>query len=669
MFERLLIANRGEIACRIIESARGLGVRAIAVYSEADAEARHVRLADEAWAIGPAPAGESYLCGDVIIETARRAGAGAIHPGYGFLSENADFAAACAVAGIAFVGPPPEAIRLAGEKHAARRAMAEAGLPVVPGYDGESRDLRQLATQARLLGYPILVKATAGGGGRGIRRVERETDLAEAIAAARSEARGAFGDDRVLLEKAVSPARHVEVQIFRDAHGSAVHLFERECSIQRRYQKLIEEAPSPAATPELRAALGEAAVRAAEAIGYVGAGTVEFLLDRAGKFHFMEINARLQVEHPVTETIVGIDLVAWQLQTAAGERLPLTQDEISFSGHAVEARLCAEDPARGFMPAAGRIGRLRFPPAGGPAPVRVDTGVSEGDVVTAHYDSLLAKIVVWGADRAAAVRRLAWALSEIELAGPPSNLGYLSAVAAHPDFVSGAYDTGFAARRGGDLLPAREAAPQPALALAALFVLLDRRRRAAAERPASPWTAADGWRLNDDARDEIRLLDGETPVSVGVRETAAGMTLLLPNGEEAKASGALEGADRLRARIGGTALAAGVARRADARGRTLLTVTTSRFSREFALDDPFAGAEEADDAGGGAVAPMPGRIVRAMCRDGERVARGAPLLALEAMKMEHIVSAPADGRVVRLRCAVGEWVDEGSELVEFAPDA
>ena len=666
MFERLLIANRGEIACRIIETARGLGVRAIAVHSEADADARHVRLADEAWAIGPAPAGASYLRGDVIIETARRAGADAIHPGYGFLSENADFAAACADAGIAFVGPPPEAIRLAGDKSAARRAMADAGLPVVPGYDGGSRDLKRLAEQARLLGYPILVKAAAGGGGRGIRPVERELDLTEAIAAARSEAGAAFGDDRVLLEKIVSPARHIEMQIFRDAHGAAVHLFERDCSIQRRYQKLIEEAPSPAATPELRAALGEAAIRAAEAIGYVGAGTVEFLLDRAGKFHFMEINARLQVEHPVTETITGIDLVAWQLLVAAGEPLPLAQDEISFSGHAIEARLCAEDPARDFMPAAGRVARLRFPPPGGPAPIRIDSGVDEGDTVTPHYDSLLAKVIVWGADRAAAARRLAWALAEIELAGLPSNLRWLSAVAAHPEFAAGACDTGFAARRRADLLPQPDAAPPAALALAALFVLLDRRRRAAAESPASPWAAADGWRLNDDARDEILLVDGETTVTVGVRENAAGMTLTLPDGETA-ASGALEGPGRLRARIGGAAIAAGVSVRADARGRTLLAVTTPRFAREFALGDPFAGAEDAADADAGLAAPMPGRIVRAMCREGERVARGAPLVALEAMKIEHVVAAPADGRVVRLRCAVGEWVEEGSELVEFAP--
>ena len=662
MFERILIANRGEIACRIARTARRLGVRTVAVHSDADADARHVALADEAWAIGPAPPAESYLRGEVAIDAARHVGADAIHPGYGFLSENAAFAAACAEAGVAFVGPSPEAIRALGEKDSAKQLMAQAGIPVVRGYHRDTRDLRVLATQARLLGFPVLVKAVAGGGGRGMRRVDREIDLGEAVAAARREAQAAFGDDRVLLEKLIPRPRHVEVQVFGDSHGNVVHLFERDCTVQRRYQKIIEEAPSPAVTPALRAALGEAAVRAARAVGYAGAGTVEFILDEAGEFHFMEMNARLQVEHPVTEMITGLDLVEWQLRVAAGEPLPLAQDDIAFSGHAVEVRLCAEDPARGFLPAAGRIAHFR-PPPDEPGALRTDSGVASGDTVSPHYDSLLAKIVACAPDRESALRRLAHALADTEFAGPPTNLAWLAAAVRHPAFVSGAFDTGFVERSDSELRPEPGPAPGVVLALAALFVLLDRRRSAA----PSPWALADGWRLNADSRDMIHLADGARAVPVPVRETAAGIALTLPDGE-VDVSGELEDGGALRARIGGLAVRATVVRRARAKGGALLTVMVPGLAHDLALEDPLAetGAEDAD--GGRLTAPMPGRITRVLCDEGARVARGAPLLVLEAMKMEHTIGAPAAGRVTRIKFAPGDQVDEGESLIDFTAD-
>ena len=662
MFRRLLIANRGEIACRIARTARAMGMRVVAVHSEADADARHVRLADEARAIGPAPAGDSYLRGDAILEAARAAGADAIHPGYGFLSENAGFAAACAAAGIAFVGPSPEAIRAVGEKDSARRRMAAAGVPVLPGCDEDLRDLRALADRARLIGYPLLAKAVAGGGGRGMRRADSEAGLAEAVAGARREAQAAFGDDRVILEKFVPGARHVEVQAFGDAHGNVVHLFERECSIQRRYQKIVEEAPSPAVGPELRAALGAAAVRAARAVSYVGAGTVEFVVDGEGALHFLEMNARLQVEHPVTEAIVGIDLVEWQLRVAAGEPLPLRQEDIARSGHAVEARICAEDPARGFLPATGRIASFHEPADAGGA-VRLDSGFAAGDVVTAHYDSLLAKLVVRGRDRESAVRRLAAALADTHIAGVAANLDWLRALAAHPVFVSGDYDTGFVDARGAELRTEPAPAPDSALAAAALFALLERRPRA----PRSPWEAGDGWRLNADARDEVLLVDGERRVAVAVRGAGDDMEMTLPGGA-VRVSGALEADGRVRARIGGATLTAEVARVADGGGGARLAVFVQGRAHEIGLADPLASAGGSEDESGGLAAPVPGKVVRLLCEAGARVRRGAPLAVVEAMKTEHTIAAPADGTVTRVEFAVGDWVDEGRSLVEFAAD-
>ncbi len=485
MFSKILIANRGEIACRVLRTARRLGVASVAVYSSVDAQALHVQLADEAIAIGPAQARESYLNCEAVIAAARRAGAEAIHPGYGFLSENADFAAACADAGLVFIGPSVAAIRAMGSKSAAKTLMAAAGIPVVPGYHGEDQSDERLTAEAALIGYPVLLKAVAGGGGKGMRVVESAGDMPACLAAARRESRAAFGDDRMLVEKYLRQPRHLEVQVFGDMHGGLVHLFERDCSIQRRHQKVVEEAPAPGFSAEQRAALGALGVAAARAVHYSGAGTVEFIAGPDGQCFFMEMNTRLQVEHPVTEFITGLDLVEWQLRVAAGEPLPLTQEQISLSGHAIEVRLCAEDPARDFLPAAGVLQLLKFP-AEVPG-IRVDTGVQAGDSVTIHYDSLLAKLIVHGADRPAALRRLQAALRDTQVAGVRTNLDFLAALVSHPVFVAGAVDTGFIAAHRAELMQPEGI---PAVAV------------------GDPWAHADGWRLNGPA--EFRAVRDQT---------------------------------------------------------------------------------------------------------------------------------------------------------------
>ena len=476
MFKKILIANRGEIACRVLRTTRRLGIASVAVYSSVDAQALHVQLADEAVAIGPAPARASYLNVEALIAAARRTGAEAIHPGYGFLSENADFAAACADAGVVFIGPSVAAIRAMGSKSAAKTLMTAAGIPVVPGYHGEDQSDERLKSEAALIGYPVLLKAVAGGGGKGMRVVGAAGEMPACLAAARRESRAAFGDDRMLVEKYLLQPRHLEVQVFGDTHGGLVHLFERDCSIQRRHQKVLEEAPAPGFSAGQRAALGELAVAAARAVHYSGAGTVEFIAGPDGQCFFMEMNTRLQVEHPVTECITGLDLVEWQLRVAAGEPLPLTQREISLSGHAIEVRLCAEDPARDFLPAAGVLRVLRFPDEG--PGIRVDAGVQAGDTVTIHYDSLLAKLIVHGPDRAAALRRLQAALRDTQVAGVRTNRDFLAALAAHPLFAAGAVDTGFIATHWAELMQP-EGTP--------------------AATTADPWGQADGWRLNGPA--------------------------------------------------------------------------------------------------------------------------------------------------------------------------
>jgi 3-methylcrotonyl-CoA carboxylase alpha subunit len=663
----LLIANRGEIACRVIATARRLGLRTVAVYSEADAGALHTALADEAHAIGPAPARASYLNGAAILEAARRSGADAVHPGYGFLSENADFAAACAAAGVIFVGPPPAAIRAMGSKSAAKALMAKAGVPLVPGYHGADQDPAALAKAATAIGYPVLIKASAGGGGRGMRVVERAGDLEDALAAARREAEAAFGDPQLLIEKYLTRPRHIEVQVFADSRGNCIHLFERDCSIQRRYQKVIEEAPAPGMTAERRARIGAAAVAAARAVGYVGAGTVEFIAPSdADAFYFMEMNTRLQVEHPVTEAISGLDLVEWQLRVAEGAALPLTQDAVRMHGHAIEARLYAEDPARDFLPQPGRLEHVRFPTGAG---VRVDTGVRPGAVVPRDYDAMIAKLIAWGETRAVATQRLARALAETEIAGVRTNRALLAAIVGHPEFAAAALDTGFIARHQAALIPPAAPADARALALATLARLLDERRRAQAAAaatadPHSPWARATGWRLNRAAWQECLWRDGDATVTVRARFGASGVVLGLADATIA-ADGALAADGTLEATLDGVRVAARVVRHGDA-----VTVFDRGAERQLAIVDPLAAAAAGEAAAGKLTAPMPGRIAAVRVTQGERVARGHALIVVEAMKMEHTITAPAAGRIGAVHYRVGDLVEEGAELLvlEVGPE-
>jgi 3-methylcrotonyl-CoA carboxylase alpha subunit len=662
MFDKILIANRGEIACRIIRTARRLGVRTVAVYSTADRHARHVSLADEARLIGEAPARESYLRIEAIIEAAKASGAEAIHPGYGFLSENAAFADACEEAGLIFIGPPASAIRAMGSKSEAKRLMERARVPVVPGYHGEDQGYATLRAAAERIGYPVLVKASAGGGGKGMRVVEGAHALEAALASARREAASAFGDDRLLLEKYLLRPRHIEIQVFADGHGNSVHLFERDCSLQRRHQKVIEEAPAPGMTAKRRGEMGEAALAAARAIGYVGAGTIEFIVDETGAFFFMEMNTRLQVEHPVTEMITGQDLVEWQLRVAAGEPLPRAQDELAVTGHAFEARLYAEDPTRDFLPATGRLVHLRFP-AEGPH-VRVDTGIGEGDEVTIHYDPMLAKLIVWDGDRESARKRLAAALGECEVAGLATNIAFLAAVAAHPAFAAAEIDTGFIGRHRETLVPAARPASDRTLALASLAIFLERARGAkeaarASGDPHSPWAIADGWRMNDDNHHVLRFQDGEREMAVTVHYRPDGYLVELPGGA-LPVRGELDGASGLFADLAGARCRASVVRAGQD-----LTIFADGMSHKLRLLDPLAGAADLDAAAGTLAAPMPGKVVAVLVEKGASVKRGQPLLVLEAMKMEHTITAPADGVVETVRFGVGEQVGEGAELIAF----
>jgi 3-methylcrotonyl-CoA carboxylase alpha subunit len=667
MIRKLLIANRGEIACRVIRTARRLGIRTVAVYSEADAASRHVALADEAYLIGPAPPRDSYLKIDTVIAAAKKSGADAVHPGYGFLSENAAFAEACAAAGLIFVGPPPAAIRAMGDKSAAKKLMDEAGVPIVPGYHGAAQDLKTLTAAAKKIGYPVLLKASAGGGGKGMRVVTDETGLADAVAGAKREAASAFGDDRLLVERYLLTPRHIEIQVFADGQGNAVYLFERDCSIQRRHQKVLEEAPAPGMTAERRRAMGEAAVQAARAVGYRGAGTVEFIADPDGRFYFMEMNTRLQVEHPVTEMIPGQDLVEWQLIVAAGDALPRRQSELAINGHAFEVRLYAEDPARDFLPATGRLQHLVFPEE--TPHVRVDTGIAAGDAVSIHYDPMIAKLIVWDRNRGAALARLRDALRRCEIVGLACNLAFLSALAAHPAFAAAELDTGFIGRHLKALVPPPQPVPEQVSALAALALMLQRLNEAAlaarqAPDPHSPWHMANGWRLNDDAWHVLRLRDpargvDSAELALTVHFRTQGFVIDLPSGPLA-VRGTLGAGGRLHADLGGTRLEAAVVRRNDE-----LTVVVDGTNHVLQVVNPMAAAESGAVDTGRLTAPMPGKIVAVRVAAGQTVKRGAPLLVLEAMKMEHTITAPADGVVDRVRYAVGDQVDEGAELVGF----
>ncbi|WP_421991389.1 acetyl/propionyl/methylcrotonyl-CoA carboxylase subunit alpha [Roseococcus sp.] len=670
MFRKILIANRGEIACRVIATAHRLGIATVAVYSEADAGARHTRLADEAWPIGPAPARESYLSIDRIIDTALRSGAEAIHPGYGFLSENAAFAEACAAAGLVFIGPPVEAIRAMGSKAESKALMERSGVPLVPGYHGAAQDLPILTEAARRIGYPVLIKASAGGGGKGMRVVERPKELQEAIEGAKREALASFGDDRVLIEKYLTRPRHIEIQVFADTLGHTVSLFERDCSIQRRHQKVVEEAPAPGMDPARRQAMGEAAIAAARAVGYVGAGTVEFIAE-GDAFYFMEMNTRLQVEHPVTEMITGLDLVEWQLRVAAGEALPLPREGLAIRGHAIEVRVYAEDPARDFLPSTGRLSHLRQPREM-PGQVRVDTGVREGDAITPHYDPMIAKLIVWGEDRPTALRRMETALAEYEVGGVHTNLDLLRAIAAHPAFAAAELDTGFIARHAAALLPAEpvltpaeDAAIWAAAALAALRdeeASIQAVARASAD-PWSPWAMNDAWRLNGESCQDLRLRHGSAAVTLRAHPLRdGGFRIDLPDGAVQARLIEDEGGARL--------LLDGVSRRLGlARNGAELTVFLAGRGHAVTREDPLAPPRAEAVGGGRLTAPIPARVTRVMVVEGEEVKKNAALLVLEAMKMEIVLRAPVDGTVARIHHAEGEMVEEGSELVAFTPHA
>ncbi|WP_119168854.1 acetyl/propionyl/methylcrotonyl-CoA carboxylase subunit alpha [Algihabitans albus] len=674
MFASLLIANRGEIACRIQRTARRMGLRCIAVYSDADAQAPHVLLSDEAHRLGPAPARESYLNVEALLEAAARSGAEAVHPGYGFLSENAGFAEACARAGLVFVGPPPAAIRAMGSKSEAKTIMEKAGVPLVPGYHGSDQAQDLLAAQAQRIGYPVLIKASAGGGGKGMRVVERPDDFEAALTSAKREASASFADDRVLIEKYLTKPRHIELQVFADSQGNVLHLGERDCSIQRRHQKVIEEAPAPGMTPERRLEMGEAAKAAAAAIGYVGAGTVEFIAE-GEDFFFMEMNTRLQVEHPVTEMITGQDLVEWQLKVAAGELLPLTQEEVRLTGHAFEVRLYAEDPARDFLPATGRLTHLRFPEES--PHLRVDAGVGEGDEISVHYDPMIAKLIVWDSTRAAALRRLSGALALTEVVGTTTNLAFLQRLAAHSAFADADFDTGFIGKHAEALQPERSAASDDLLALACLAELLARaqearRAAAASSDPHSPWWSTDGWRLNAGTHRRLIFDDGAGDEGGGPR---AAVVHYLPDGlYEIELEGRViearaqlrepraDGGGRIEANLAGRRLVA----TAVWQGREL-TLLSDGGAHHLTLFDQLAAGEADETRDDRLVAPMPGKVVQVLVEAGAEVTAGQPLIVLEAMKMEHTLSAPADGRIAALRYAAGDLVEEGVELLEFAP--
>ncbi|NYF36990.1 acetyl/propionyl/methylcrotonyl-CoA carboxylase subunit alpha [Stenotrophomonas sp. JAI102] len=657
MFTKILIANRGEIACRVIATCQRLGIATVAVYSDADRNARHVRLADEAIAIGPAPARESYLRGDAILEAARRTGAQAIHPGYGFLSENAGFAQACAEAGIVFIGPSAAAIRAMGDKSAAKALMQQAGVPLTPGYHGDEQIPEFLRQQADSIGYPVLIKASAGGGGKGMRRVDDSATFTEALASCQREAQSAFGNAHVLVEKYVERPRHIEIQVFGDSHGNVVYLFERDCSVQRRHQKVLEEAPAPGMTPERRAAMGKAAVDAARAVNYVGAGTVEFIAGPDGDFYFMEMNTRLQVEHPVTECITGTDLVEWQLRVASGEPLPLQQDQLQIRGHALEARLYAEDADRGFLPSTGTLRHLRLP--ANTAHVRVDAGVEQGDAITPFYDPMIAKLIVWDVDRDAALRRMQQALVECEVVGVTTNAAFLRRLVMTDSFTQAKLDTALIEREQAALAP-NDGDSDPALwALAAMAgVATSEAAHRDARDPHSPWQAQDGWRLGAAAARALTLEHRGAQRSVAVQGAGEQWTVHM-DGNALQGSGRLAG-DALRVQIGEQLHRATVIRDGNE-----LYLFGSEGVQRFTLHDPVSEADQSVADAGSLVAPMPGRIVATLVAPGTAVKRGAPLLVLEAMKMEHTLQAPADGIVQGYRVKAGDQVGDGAVLVDF----
>ncbi|NTY40102.1 acetyl/propionyl/methylcrotonyl-CoA carboxylase subunit alpha [Burkholderia diffusa] len=665
MFDKILIANRGEIACRVAATCKRLGIASVAVYSDADANAKHVAACDEAVHIGGSAAADSYLRIERIIEAARATGAQAIHPGYGFLSENEDFAHACEAAGIAFIGPPVDAIAAMGSKAAAKALMHAAAVPLVPGYHGDDQDTGNLHREADEIGYPVLLKASAGGGGKGMRVVERSADFPAALASCQREAASSFGNDRVLIEKYLTRPRHVEVQVFGDTHGNTVYLFDRDCSVQRRHQKVLEEAPAPGLPDELRRAMGEAAVAAARAVGYVGAGTVEFIMT-GDAFYFMEMNTRLQVEHPVTEMVTGLDLVEWQLRVAFGEPLPLKQDELRVQGHALEARLYAENPARGFLPSTGTLKHLRLPDGvefdiG--AAVRVDSGVREGDAITPFYDPMIAKLIVRGADRTEALGLMLRALRACEVVGLHTNAAFLQRIVACEPFATADLDTGLI-ERNNDALFAPQQPSRATLALACAALLA--RERGAVAQGASPWGALPDWRLNGGYRRtlEWHAVDREADVTVAYEDDGA-VARIAAGDAAAQPFVWTRGATPLDfdVTLGGMRSSG----RVYADGDTF-HVFTQGAAETFEWRNLLAHAGDTEQGGGRLTAPMPGKVIAVLVEPGQKVEAGTPLIVMEAMKMEHTIGAPGAGIVAEVLYGVGDQVADGAQLLMMEED-
>jgi 3-methylcrotonyl-CoA carboxylase alpha subunit len=680
MFKKILIANRGEIACRVAATARRMGIKTVAVYSEVDADAKHVAVCDEAVLIGPAAAKESYLCGDKIIAVALATGAEAVHPGYGFLSENADFADACKAAGLVFIGPPASSMRAMGSKSAAKSLMEHASVPLVPGYHGDEQDPDFLQAQGDRIGYPVLLKASAGGGGKGMRVIEKSEDFKAALASCKREAISSFGDDKVLAEKYLTRPRHIEIQVFADSHGNCVYLHERDCSVQRRHQKVLEEAPAPGMPAERRAAMGEAAVAAAKAVGYVGAGTVEFIANQDGSFYFMEMNTRLQVEHPVTEMITGTDLVEWQLRVAFGEPLPKAQHELAIHGHSIEARIYAENPEKGFLPSIGTLRHMATPAAvnfelgaganGDPAPVRIDSGVREGDAISPFYDPMIAKLIVWGADRTQALARMSQALAEFQIVGLATNIAFLKRLVEGGAFAQADLDTGLIERNTDTLFPAPKAVPAGALAFAAVALIEAEKDASAAvsANQADPFGNALGWRLNGAYKRQLSFADDYTAgtdqkaYQVGVTYHANGWELDMDGMQADLSLFARDGAD-LSIKLGAASMHGAVRRD----GENFHVFTGGRHF-VLAYNDPMAHAGEAEAAGGRLTAPMPGKVVAVLASAGQQVKKGDPLVIMEAMKMEHTIAAPSDGLVEEVLYQVGDQVADGAPLLVFATE-
>ncbi|MDH2233759.1 acetyl/propionyl/methylcrotonyl-CoA carboxylase subunit alpha [Delftia tsuruhatensis] len=670
MFKKILIANRGEIACRVAASARRMGVRTVAVYSDADARAKHVQACDEAVHIGGSAPKDSYLRWERILEAAKATGAQAIHPGYGFLSENEEFAQACADAGLVFIGPPPSAIRAMGLKAASKQLMEKAGVPLVPGYHGADQDPQLLQREADRIGYPVLIKASAGGGGKGMRLVERSEDFAAALASCQREAINSFGDDAVLVEKYVLRPRHIEIQVFGDTHGNCVYLFERDCSVQRRHQKVLEESPAPGMTPALRQKMGEAAVAAAQAVNYVGAGTVEFIVEQPGgydqpeamKFYFMEMNTRLQVEHPVTEAITGEDLVDWQLRVASGLPLPKRQDELRITGHAIEARICAENPDNGFLPATGTLHVYRKPDCASfhVGDVRVDDGVREGDAISPFYDSMIAKLIVHGDTREQALARLDAALAETRIVGLTTNVQFLRQVIASDAFATAKLDTALIEREKQHLFH-QQRLPQAQAVAAAVAQVLQAER---AQETADPFSRRDGWRSHGVAERRWDFRQGEAAVPARLRYLHDGALQLAVGEGESLAEGLLSwqqaGDGAFDVQFAGQRLRAQVHMLGEQ-----CHVFAPQGAAVLGLADPLAHAGDVHSEGGRLTAPMPGKVVSFAVKAGDKVSKGQPLAVMEAMKMEHTIAAPGDGVVAELLYAPGDQVTEGSELLRL----